>query len=345
MFDLHHTANHYSHDANPWAEGRAVTEQVRRATRLVEIERRLRASPAGLTVRQLAADLGYSARTIQRDLNVLESELGVPLVEGGGRRWRLLPGSTPIGAVRFTLHQARALYLAARILARHADGRDDDAIGALQKLADALPPSIAGHVLATARQLRARPEDKAQAEILRTLTEAWASSQAVAIRYRSQAAREVRATELEPYILEPGTTGQAVYVIGFSSEHGQVRTFKVDRIQEAALAGRAFLPTGAAEVAEKISRSWDVVFGDDEYEVVVEFTPEVAERVAETTWHESQRATMLDNGTLRLELRLPSFMEFVPWVRGWGEQALVISPPELVAELAASLRAAAARYR
>lgn len=321
-----------------------MTEQVRRATRLVEIERRLRANPAGVTVRQLAHDLGYSARTIQRDLNALESELGVPLVEGNARRWRLLPGSTPIGAVRFSLHEARALYLAARILARHADDRDDDGIGALNKLADALPPPIAAQVRATAQQLRLRPENPAERVVLRTLTEGWASSQTVAIRYRSQAAKEVRATDLDPYILEPGAAGQAVYVIGHSSEHQQVRTFKVDRIIEATLAGRAFVPSGVAEVAEKIGRSWDVVFGDDEYEVVVEFSAAVAGRVAERTWHQTQRATPLADGSLRLAFRLPSFLEFVPWVRSWGEDARVLSPPELVAELARSLRAAANRY-
>src|SRR5690349_18009712 len=121
------------------------SEQVRRATRLVAIEDLLRRHRFGLSVREIAGALGYSTRTIQRDLAVLESELGVPLMQAG-RRWRLMPGSAPIGAVRFTLQEARAVYLAVRLLMRHADERDPDAVAALQKLAGAVPPVLSSHV-------------------------------------------------------------------------------------------------------------------------------------------------------------------------------------------------------
>lgn len=321
-----------------------MTEQLRRATRLIEIERRLRASPGGLTVRQLAEATGYSKRTIQRDLNALESELGVPLVEAPGRRWRLIPGSTPIGAVRFTLQEARAIFLAARLMLRHADERDSDGISALEKLADALPPALARPVLMTVQQLKQRPDNPEQSRVLRALTEAWASSQTVAIRYRSQQARAIRETELDPYLLEPSTSGAAIYVIGYSHEHKQIRTFKLDRITSVSQTGRQFEPDDVDALAAKLSRGWGVVFGDDEYEVIVEFAPEVAERIAETHWHPSQRLTRLANGGVRLELRLPSFLEFVPWVRSWGPAAKVVAPDELREEVAESLRTAAAQY-
>lgn len=321
-----------------------MTEQLRRATRLIEIERRLRASPGGLTVRQLAEATGYSKRTIQRDLNALESELGVPLVEAPGRRWQLMPGSTPIGAVRFTLQEARAIFLAARLMLRHADERDSDGISALEKLADALPPALARPVLMTVQQLKQRPDNPEQSRVLRALTEAWASSQTVAIRYRSQQARAIRETELDPYLLEPSTSGAAIYVIGYSHEHKQIRTFKLDRITSVSQTGRQFEPDDVDALAAKLSRGWGVVFGDDEYEVIVEFAPEVAERIAETHWHPSQRLTQLANGGVRLELRLPSFLEFVPWVRSWGPAAKVVAPDELREEVAESLRTAAAQY-
>src|SRR4051794_33204722 len=85
---------------------RAMKEQVRRAARLVAIEALLRRNPGGLTTRELAERTGYTARTIQRDISVLGDELGVPLMDAEGRRYRLMPGSTPIGAVRFSLQEA-----------------------------------------------------------------------------------------------------------------------------------------------------------------------------------------------------------------------------------------------
>jgi len=321
-----------------------VTEQLRRATRLIEVERRLRGNPGGLTVRELADGLGYSTRTIQRDLNALESELGAPLLEAPGRRWRLLPGSTPIGAVRFSLHEARALYLAARLMLRHANERDSDGLSALAKLADALPPPLSRQVHTTVARLKDKPESAAQARVLRSLTEAWAASQTVAIRYRSQQARAMRETALDPYLLEPSTTGAAVYVIGYSHEHGQIRTFKLDRIVNVEATGRVFHANDVNEITEKMSRSWGVVFGDDEYEVIVDFAQDVADRVAETHWHPSQRLTQREDGGVRLELRLPSFLEFVPWVRSWGPAAVVVAPEELRAEVARSLQLAAQQY-
>ena len=117
-----------------------MTEQVRRSARLVEIENLLRQNPRGLKTTELAQRTGYSSRTIQRDLGVLEGELNVPLVEGEGRRWRLMPGATPIGSVRFSLQEARAMYLATRQFFRHQWEPDPDALSALQKLAGALPP-------------------------------------------------------------------------------------------------------------------------------------------------------------------------------------------------------------
>jgi len=212
-----------------------MTEQVRRASRLVEIERRLRGSSRGLTVRELAESLGYSTRTIQRDLGVLESELGIPLMEGNGRRWRLMPGTAPIGAVRFTLQEARAVYLATRLLLRNVDESDPDAVASLDKLAEALPPALGVLVRQSADQLRQRPLTPGYTEHLRTLTQAWAESRAVRIRYRSQQSRQARDIVVHPYLLEASPIGAATYLYAHSVAHGELRTFKVDRIEEARL--------------------------------------------------------------------------------------------------------------
>jgi predicted DNA-binding transcriptional regulator YafY len=321
-----------------------MTEQVRRASRLVEIERLLRRNPQGLTTLQIARLTGYSQRTVQRDIAVLESELGVPL-EVEGRRWRLMPGSAPIGAVRFTLHEARAVYLATRLFLRHADERDPDGIAALRKLADAFPPALGAHVEAAAGELGSRPLNETHARVLRVLTEGWAGTQRVRIRYRSQASHTEKETVIDPYLLEPSATGAATYVVGFSHKHGQVRTFKIDRIFEAVLTGEPFEARGVEELRTQMGRSWGgVILGEDEVDVVLEFAASVAERVRETHWHASERLADLPGGRLRFEVRLPSLLEFIPWVRSWGPAVRVVAPEALREEIATSLRAAAEQY-
>jgi predicted DNA-binding transcriptional regulator YafY len=320
-----------------------MTEQVRRAARLIEIERLLRRHPGGMTANELADRCACSSRTIQRDLSVLESELSVPLMLEG-RRYRIMPGAHPLSPVRFTLHEARAIFLATRLFLRHADERDPDGISALQKLAASLPHAIAAQVELTAQQLRRRPQRRAQNEVLRRITEGWAASRTVSIRYRSVQSGGVPHTDLDPYLLEPSATGAAVYVIGHSRAHGEVRTFKIERIQQAELTAASFEPPDVRQLVEKLSKSWGVVFGEDEYDVAVDFSEAVSARISETNWHPSQTLVPLDGGGVRLQLKLPSLLEFIPWVRGWGPDALVVAPEELKQAVASSLASAAARY-
>lgn len=320
-----------------------MTEQTRRAARLIEIERLLRRNPVGMTTGELARGLGCSPRTIQRDIAVLESELGVPLTVDG-RRYRILAGSHPLAPLRLSLQEARVLLLAIRLLFKNTDSFDPDAVSALEKVAGALSQTIAAQAEITVNLLRRRPKDP-QHETLARLTEAWASSRVVTIEYRSHDDPAYRSTDLDPYLFEPGGRS-GVYVIGFSHRHGAIRTFKVDRIRRATLTDQSFEqdPALVRELLEQLAASWGVVFGEERHHVIVDFSAAVADAVSETIWHPSQRLHRLSEGGVRMEVWLPNFMEFVPWVRSWGAEAIVVEPAELRAEVANSLRRAADRY-
>jgi len=120
-----------------------MTEQTRRATRLMRI-RDVLGRRGSVSCAELADELGYSQRTIQRDIAALESELGVPLTYEG-RRWKLMEGAKLVfGPVRLTLQEARALYFATRLMLRSADERDPDGISALEKVAFGGPHHYTG---------------------------------------------------------------------------------------------------------------------------------------------------------------------------------------------------------
>ncbi len=325
-----------------------MTQQTRKASRLNEVERLLRSRPTGFTARELAERMGVSMRTIQRTIADLEFDQNVPITTDG-RRYRVLdgPGSKQLAPVRFDLQEARALYIATRLFLRHSDERDPDGIAALEKLAERFPAAIADQVRATAQELLARPNDRGESESLRSITEAWAYSKTVIISYHSQSAGVVRTTKLDPYILEPSTTGAATYVIGYSHEHAHIRTFKIDRIASVEQTGQPFEVDEAAlkRTQEQVASSWGgIVLGEDEFHVVLEFAQDVASRVNETNWHKTQLLTPMEDGRLRFEVRLPSLMEFVPWVRSWGHAVLVVGPEDLRKQVAESLALAAKQY-
>lgn len=64
-----------------------------RAVRLVAILRLLCAHPQGFTARELAARLGVSPRTVQRDLADIQAEpLRAPLWQDEEYRWVIMTG-------------------------------------------------------------------------------------------------------------------------------------------------------------------------------------------------------------------------------------------------------------
>jgi len=297
-----------------------------------------------MSASELARELDYSQRTIQRDIAALESELGYPLVYEKRRYSIMADGHLPLGPVRLTLQEARAVHFATRLYLRFADERDPDGISALEKIADTLPLPLAAHMARTVAEFKSRPGNKNYIDVLRKVTEAWTASKTITIAYKSQNSAAPRTTELDPYLLEHTQSG--TYVAGRSSEHREVRMFKVDRIQTADPTNRTFEAPDITAIAEQLRLSWGgVVFGDEQFDVTIEFTRKVAARIAETYWHPSQALEQLPGGGVRLKVSLPSLLEFVPWVRGWGEEVEVIQPAVLREEVAASLAAAAARYR
>ena len=324
-----------------------MTEQTRRATRLLEIERLLRIRPLGWKTSELAIELQCSARTIQRDLAVLESELNTPLVEDSFY-YRLIEDAQPLAPLRLTLQEARALLMATRLYFKNTDRADPDGASALTKIHDVLPASAAVAIGLTIKELRQRTASPVKTRVIRTLTEAWATARDAVIECRSHDNMSYRETALSPYLVEPGEHG-STYVIGASSEHPQnaVRTFKVDRVRAATLTKQPFeAPQDALEdLVEKLSDSWSIVFTDDLQSVVVDFTAAVADHVGEAVWHPSQQLEPLPDGGVRLRVSLPHLMEFIPWLRTWGADALAVAPPELRDEVARSLSAAAARYQ
>ena len=322
-----------------------MTEQVRRASRLIEIQRILRQYPAGHTTAELADRMGTSRRTIERDLAVLESELQVAITVSG-HRYKVLEGSTPLAPITFSLQEGRAIFLAARLLLRHAEDRDPDGVSALEKLAASLPVAIARHAQATVDELRLRPQSRPHSDVLQRITEAWAGSKTVAVRYRSAGQKGTKVFGLDPYLLETSATGAATYVVGYSHRHGEVRVFRTDRIVNAVVSKESFVPPDMSAISAKLGQSWSgVVYGGDEqYDVTIDFDEAVADRIAERSWHPSQQLTRLASGGVRLELRLPSLLEFVPWVLGWGPSARVVGPVLLREQVAQAARSAAALY-
>ena len=323
-----------------------------RYERLDAIERRLAQRPEGWTTGELATDLDVNQSTIFRDLAMLESR-GTGLVKQG---WHYtLDHRRSLHTIKMNNDEILVLFLAARLLSRHSDEHNPHVVHALEKLADALrakSPPIAEHIDRAANAVRSRRTRPAYVEALQAITQGWVTQQKVWIRYRNANGR-VSERYLSPYYLEPSGIGYACYVIGFDeaalsgnhNTHGAVKTFKIERIAEAVLSNEHYEIPRDFDPQRLLANAWGVIWRDeDAIEVVLRFSPKVAERVKESVWHHSQQISELADGGCLYTVQVGSTLEMKPWVRGWGADVTVVAPAELRAEIVEEARRTVAAY-
>jgi len=289
-----------------------------RTARLVGLANLLFQHPHGLTAHQIAYRIGMNARTVYRDLRALESEVGVTLWQDGYRcgaeRSSFLP------PLKLTLHEAVTIFLSTRLMQRFQDRRDVHLVDAFNKLASILPPPLAQHVHATVAWINERPRDDMRVQIFDLITTGWAEGRKVRIRYPSSSpnGRSQHAQErlVAPYFIEPNPGGHGRYVIGQDSVSGQLRTFKVERIEHAELTAETFDIPPDFDAADRMRQAWGI--SDEEtVHVCLRFVDAAAaKRVMETNWHPSQRLETQADGSLVLTLDVGGVLEMSSETRG-----------------------------
>jgi predicted DNA-binding transcriptional regulator YafY len=327
-------------------EGERIEGKRDRLARLLTVLRVLHAhGDAGVTPKEIARRTGMAVRTVYRDLNALQNEMQVPLWSEGGR-WGVQPGAF-LPALRLTLEEAMAVFLAARLMTRYTDRFDPSLASAFSKLEEGLPDAMHSHVERTLDEMARRRADEAYNRRVADLTRAWAEQRTVRFQYAPagyDGDREVEWREVRPYLLEPSLETHALYLIGFDEGRGALRTFKVDRILDLALTPRRFEAPAEAELVAALRPAWDIIWDQPVTEVALRFSPSVAARVQEAVWHPSQVVAELPDGSLDWRASVAGTVEIRLWILSWGEDVEVVSPAALRDDVAASHARAAARY-
>ncbi len=316
-----------------------------RLARFYRVLRYLADHPEGASVEAVAGFVAMSRRTVYRDLQALEGEIGIPLWSQDGK-WGIVEGAF-LPPLRLTLDEAVAFFFAARLMVQFADRYDPDTGAAFQKLAEILPPVVARHLERTIDVLASRPPDERLTRHVRLLARAWADRRVVDLTYDAAAyspGRPPRKSRVHPYLLEASATTRALYLLGFDESRGAVRTFKLQRILELSMAPELFEAPDPAVLQEGLGRAWGLIADQEEVEVELRFDAAVAGLVTETTWHPTERVTHEPDGSVTWRARVPGTLEIRRWILQWGAQVEVVAPPELREEVAGTYRKAAARY-
>lgn len=298
---------------------------------------------AGISVDALAASTDVSRRQAYRDLHALENETEIPLWNDKGR-WGLAQEAL-LPALNLTMHEAMALFVAVRLLAKAMDEQDADFTSAFLKLAAVLPDRLHEHVVDAVDQIALGRNDPAFRRTVEALTEAWVEGRIVQFEYDARAyGGTLETRRVRPYLIEPSGLTRGLYLVGYDEERHATRTFKVERIGGVSVTPRHFEAPEEYRAGSVLAAAWDVIGDQEPLDVVLRFRPGVAARVAEARWHRTQRTELIPDGSLVWRATVAGPLEIGIWILGWGEDVEVLAPETLRARIARQLGSAAAQY-
>jgi len=298
-----------------------------RTARLLKLQILLWQNPGGLNINELARLCSVSERTVYRDLQAIESELGVPIWEEGSKRGIVEGYALP--PIPFTLPEALNIFLSARLMQNYSRRYNPHMASTFMKLNSVVPSPLREQIQKTINWLNKQPRNDKQLVILGKLAEAWVSQHQVLIRYRALAEEEPTERVIEPYFIEPAAPGHSSYVIAYCHRAESIRMFKVERIEEIRILGDTYTIPPDFDAIDYLSSSWGIVVDGEVETIKLRFSPQVARIIAETVWHPSQVLEPQSNGALTMILKVTNTIDLRAWILGWGEDVEVLEPVEL----------------
>ncbi|MGH2509221.1 MAG: helix-turn-helix transcriptional regulator, partial [Ktedonobacteraceae bacterium] len=253
----------------------------------------------------------------------------LPITREDGR-WHLREGAViPRLELSLSYPEAVSLYLAGRLLAQTQDEQNWHMTIALQKLVEALPPSLQEQQKTLLELLLFEDTQRPNlSNIFQAIAIGWVKRQSVRLTYAPARGKEFDCT-FDPYLLEPSAIGRTIYVLGRSSVSTTLRTYKLERIKRAELTNKTFELSSDFKGAEQLQQAWIVMYSEETpVRVRLRFSATVTPRVCETRWHPNQEITLTRTGCEWTAL-IGDTLEIEPWIRGWGGECEVLEPSEL----------------
>lgn len=179
---------------------------------------------------------------------------------------------------------------------------------------------------------------------LRLLSDAVFTNRRVTFSYYTFYRDSVESRKVDPYGL--GVVRGLWYLVGYSHEREEIRSFRVDRIQGEVKVSRkehTFAPPDGFRIEGYVGkRPWEMAPGKPT-SALVRFHPDIAWMVPGEIGHPEPLRTDKD-GWGRLELDVYAPERLFPWILRYGDQAEIVSPVALRRAFVEMLRATREKY-
>ena len=142
---------------------------------------------------------------------------------------------------------------------------------------------------------------------------------------------------IDPYQL--ANINNEWYLYAYDHKRGDIRCFVPVRIAAVEATGKTFDRSDSFSIDQYLSKSFGVFKGDESYKIRVRFSKTVSPIIREKQWHPTQQIKENIDGSLELSLNLSHLSDVKRWVLGWGSNAKVLAPKELVELIRAEAKA------
>jgi CRISPR-associated endonuclease/helicase Cas3 len=307
-----------------------MSRALNRAERLREMERLY--IERAYSDAEMAERLRVDRTTAYRDRLDLTLEYPVEEVEPG--RYRM-NRTKYLSLIKVNLHEALALYLAARRASRQTRFAQPHMASALEKLAVVLRQPMTEKLSRAAEQVLKQESNPERIQVIETVTRAWAEQRRLRLVYRGLKASRAAEHLFEPYLVEPAIWSEGAYVIGYSHVFQDLATLRLERIEQAELTAQQYEIPGDFDEHELLKHAWGIWVGEEPPQTVAlrfEAGP-AARRLRESIWHPTQKIEELEGGGCIWTAQVAEWQEMLPWVRGWGASVEVLEPEGLRQEM------------
>jgi predicted DNA-binding transcriptional regulator YafY len=297
--------------------------------------------------RTMAAELEVSPKTIQRDVDFMRDQMGMPIEYDALRNgFHYTEPVTSLPTIDVSEGEVVALFVAQKALALYkGTAFEHQLAAAFRKLTDSMREQISFSWTEMDNAISFRsigttiPDLKTFQEVSRAVLRC----REMVFDYRKLRGAGYERRRLRPYHL--GCVKNGWYAIGFDLEREEMRTFALQRMQKVKMTARRFERPAEFTINTHLGQSFGVIPGDGKpLQVRLRFDAWAGRMVMERQWHASQQLTELPDGEVELSMELGSIDEIKRWCLSWGAHVKVLAPPELIESVRGTAETVAKMY-
>ncbi len=298
--------------------------------------------------RKLADELEVSSKTVQRDLEFMRYQLGLP-IEYDQLHFGFFY-TEPVSSfpnVDISQGELIALYIGQKALAQY-EGTPFEAplATAFRKITDGLRDTISfsWSELEASVSFRSAGRTVADLIVFEGLSQAVFKSFEIRLDYKKLGSRGWEERMVQPYHL--GCVENLWYLFAFDLARNQLRTFALPRIRNVRVSKTRFKRPIDFSVGKLLEQSFGVYARPtkEKLKIKIQLDAFAAQLVQERLWHSSQKIKHLPGGGAELSLTLGNLEEVERWILSWGNHAEVLAPAELRKRVAETVKALSETY-